>query len=238
MRSAFGFNMNHRTIVALLMALALAGCGGSSSGPRERAPTPDALPDKATADGLRDKDDQRRAQEPERVTLGPFSFTPPANWEVRRDPPPMTIFAPERPAWREAGFRPNLGFRTRPHPGVSLERYRDMLDQLLRQSAEQVNSVVNQFAKQSGEGDGTSVVLKETGKYTLVPRDIGGARVLSTTFTGVHQLPSGVVATKTYGIQLIGTDALYTISLTFPRSAENEMDGVWKAFEQGLRIER
>jgi hypothetical protein len=227
----------------MLIGTFLVGCGGSP-GPRADRLTQDEGTDNTQAGSASKSSDgssSRDAPSPEdqkRLALGPFSFAPPRGWETRETPEGLTCFAPERAAWREAGFRPNLGLRKRPHPGVSLERHRDDLDQLFAQSARQVNRQINDFAKRSGEGDGKSVELKETSRYTLTVRRVDGAKVLSSTFVGVFQLPTGLIATKTHGIQIIESDALYTISLTFPRSAEAEMDDVWKAFERDLRIKQ
>jgi hypothetical protein len=214
------------------------GCGSSatSASRDDQADEKQAGGAAKSANSSTNQDDPPRREATPRLTVGPFSFLPPTGWETRETPEGITCFAPERPAWKEAGFRPNVGVRKRPHPGVSIERHRDNLAQLFAQSAQQVNRQISDFAKRSGEDDGKSVQLKETGKYTLAIRDLDGATVLSSSFSGVFQLPAGLIATKTHGIQVIGVDALYTISLTFPTSVATEMDDVWKAFERDLHI--
>jgi hypothetical protein len=224
----------------LLSCLLTAGCGSSPTGanrPSDDGQAENSQPGSAKS-GNRSarRDDEPSPEAERRLTLGPFSFLPPAGWEARETPEGITCFAPERPAWRQAGFRPNLGLRKRPHPGVALERYRNSLDQLLAQSAQQVNRQVSDFAQRTGDSKAKSIQLKESGKYTLDLRDVDGTKVLASTFSGIFQLPTGLTATKTHGLQFIGTDALYTVALTFPSDVETEMDAVWKAFQRDLRV--
>jgi hypothetical protein len=216
-----------RCALLLVMAALLAGCADDSG---KTATEKTVAPSQSADTSHQDERSQ------ERMTFGPISFVPLKGWEPRETQEGLAFFAPDKPEWKTIGFRPNLGVRRRAHPGVSLEQFRKQLDGILAQSAEEVNRTISQFAKASGEGDGKSVVLKKRGKYILVLRTIDGRQVLSTTFSGVFKLANGLVATETHGMQYIGSDALYTIGLTFPRSAASEMEAVWKTFVEDVRF--
>jgi len=178
--------------------------------------------------------------EKRRLKVGAFSFTPPGGWETREATltTGLVMFAPDRARWKEKGFRANLAVRRRPHPGVSFDRYREILDKTLAQSTEQTNKNIKRYLREVAKDDRPVIAFKEKGEYSLDERKINGVRVLSTTFVGVFKLPTGLVATKTHGMQFLDSDALYSISLTFPREFEKEMDAVWASFEKDVRIEK
>lgn len=222
-------------------ALVFAGCTRSPNPPtatveaKTEATKPAARPS-AEGDGVADGEASSKTA---RKSVGPISFVPPPGWEVREptDSDSLLIFAPERPEWKEIGFRANLGVRRRPHPGMSLDEYRGTLDRTLAQAVDQVNATI---AKHTPPPAGTPAIeLREKGSYSLDVIDVNDVRALSTEFSGVFELPKGLVTTRTYGLQiLVDPDALYSISLTFPDEFKEEMEGVWKPFEQSVRIEK
>jgi hypothetical protein len=236
--------MSKRRLImyVLLIGATLTGC---SNGQREEAyagkekttASEKSLLPEVTSARLREQATNGESNSG-RLIVGPLSFVPPKDWEVRETPLSrgITMFAPDGPGQNSAGFRSNLGVRKRPHPGVSLDRFRDLIEQGLAQSSEELNAQANAALKKSGESEGKGVALKQTGKYSLTFEQIGGARVLESKFSGLFQLPTGPIATQTYGIYLIGTDALYSVTLTFPSDAEAEMKAAWTAFRNDLRI--
>jgi hypothetical protein len=230
--------MNRRRRLTFLTAFFLAGCSQSApehSTVPERESGRSAATDSTTAypgqEGVENNET--------RLSVGPVSFTPPPGWEVRQatEAPGISIFAPVRPEWDRIGFRVNCGVLRRPHPGVPLERYAELLEQAVSQSAEQFNANVIERERALSGRDGPEISLKAKGEHSLVERSLDGARVLSTTYSGTFHLPNGPVAMKTFGIQYLNTDALYTISLAFPQEMEEEMRPVWLELERSVRID-
>jgi hypothetical protein len=216
-----------------------AGCVDTSTQPRDTTETEQVGESAAASESRRDDSPRQDAGiESSRQSVGPISFAPPPGWEVKQasGAPGLSMFAPDRPAWEKIGFRANLGVLRRPHPGVSLEQHREQLDELLTQSTERLNETIGQYARAEHGGAVPEVLFKEKPKYSLDVSRIDGVRALTTTCTGAFELPQGVVATKTYGIQILRDDALYSIALTFPREFEGEMDAAWKSFTESVRI--
>lgn len=218
--------MRHVISCLLCACLPLAACDDAPSAPPKSTSSSSRTPASTTpaADG--------------RLTVGPLSFLPLDGWDIKptRATDGIAMFAPEKPAWKDAGFRPNLGVRRRPDPGVTIQRYRAEMDKLLSQSAKDVSAQVSRYLKRTGEGDGKSVHLEQTGKYTLDLIDLGGERVVESEVVGVFRLPTGMVATKTLSVQAILDDGLFTASLTFPLDAADEMQAVWERFKEGVRF--
>jgi hypothetical protein len=88
------------------------------------------------------------------------------------------------------------------------------------------------------KGDGPDIRLKERAESELTVETIDKVRVLSSIFSGVYTLPKGAVGTTTYGMQILTSDALYSIALTFPDEFKEEMETVWSTFEKTIRIEK
>jgi hypothetical protein len=233
--------MAHRACLGCLAALLIVGCGHDAPlahhlPAREPAVKPAATPESATVNSIQESPSGKQA----RLSVGPISFDPPVGWEARQEsePPGTRVFAPERPELKGIGFRPNLGVLVRPHPGVSLDRFCEMLNQTLAQGADRTNATIREHSRATGNRHLPDDPIKEIGKYSLHVTTVDGARVLSTTFAGVLKVPTGLIATKTYGMQFLDSDALYSISLTFPAELEKHMTAVWAIFVEGVRINK
>ena len=216
--------MTLRFEMGILFGLFCTGCAETT---KEPVSVPDAAP--------------ALSEDPsKRLAVGPVSFETPKEWEVQdsKQSEGLVLFAPERPEWKEIGFRPNLGVLKRVHPGVSLDRYREKLNETLGNSVQSVNAVIAEYKEKALTGDGPDIRLKERAEYNLFVATIDKVRVLSSKFSGVYTLPKGAVGTTTYGMQILTSDALYSIALTFPDEFKEEMETVWSAFEKTVRIEK
>ena len=206
-------------LAGLLLPLLFIGCGagGHEKSDVAKAPVATATPVQP-----------QTPVETGRMVLGPVSVLAPANWEVREKQEGFSIFAPDRPEWATIGFRALITVKKSPHPGagVTLAKLKDGLDQMLNQSAAKVNELVKN----------EKVGLKEKIKYSLEQSQIDGAPVLVSAFSGVFQLPTGLVPAETYSIQVLARDGVYGITLAYPGVMREEMDPVWSAFKDGLRI--
>jgi hypothetical protein len=217
----------NRQLDLVLMLLCLCGC--SADGP--------AAPETAGTARTKRADD-RSGDDTARTSFGPIRFTSPTGWIPNRPKDgEVCFFAPEPDRWRKFGFRPNLGIRLRPHPGVSLDEFRKMLDRALADSADRLNETIVASAKKEANS-GIDISFQGRPRYTIEARERDGTRVLCTTCWSAFELPEGIVVTKTHGMQFLGPDALYTVSLTFPQEVEKEMDQIWESFVKSLRIEK
>jgi len=133
-------------------------------------------------------------------------------------------------------FRAKGALRKLPHPGVSLERFAEMLEATFAQSANQFSATVLEPARANAGYNAPVISLQEKGQFSIVDRELDGVRVLSTTFTGAFEFPRRVVVLKTYETQILHADALYSISLTFHQQFEDEMRTIWTDLEGSVRI--
>ena len=229
---------SHFWKAALLSALALTGCGPVSPAGEEADPSTE--PHAAAAeDGQKPEDEGEGTASVQRLAVGPVSFGLPENWEVRQAlyTEGITMFAPERPQWKEIGFRANLGVRARPHEGFTPEKLRESIEEALSQSVEQANATVIAHARAATDGKLADLSLQEKRVFRLTPTEIDGVEALSTEFSGAFELQGQLIATQTYGLQILEREKLYSISLTFPQQFAAEMNPVWQAFVAGLKID-
>ncbi len=220
--------MNYLALLTIITLTFVVGCAKPES---TQIPTVAELPETSTSSTSESPQEDKGPPENEnRLSVGPISFIPPRGWEPRDSTKGtgIIIFAPDRPERERFLSRPSLSVKQVQHPGLSFEKYRELTEQLMTQSVNQMNAL----------SDDPLVQVKEKGSYTLKEEQLDGVRVLFSTFSGVHQLPTGSMRTKTYRIHVLESKIVYFIGATFPVEFEEKMNAAWTAFVKDIQINK
>jgi hypothetical protein len=172
-----------------------------------------------------------------RVTFGLITFIPPEGWRTREMPTDDKVIysAPNSEKWQKYGLGPVLIVQKRPHPRVSLERFKDVLDQGFSQSAKEANEFINQRKYDTKEWMSMDAKTDKP-RYTLAIQHRDGTRFLSSTCQAVLRLSTRKIVTKTCSIVVLSSDIMYSIAMTFPQEVEKELDPIWQSFEKSVQF--